>query len=463
MYNPFSTGSTSDSPTQAEHTPGTSRGVATFLRRVLRGEDGASATVQTLVAQALVIAANVVTGIITARALGPNGRGALEAMKVGPVFAASLLMLGLPSALTFTFRRYPGRQSNLLAAALVLGASLSALAAGAGALLLPRWIGQYSPPVVRFAQVLMLSAPLHTLVSITRAALEAQDRFTQSNALSVAIHWGTLALLIGLLATGSLTPMRAAVAYVVTAIAVAWPLWRLFRRLRPRLERLRWALARLTSYSVRSGGVQILGALSVHIDKVLVVGLIAPEAMGLYVVALSAARLLEVVQKATRRVLLPKSASRPVPEVIALTGRAARFNLVLTLTGGAVLAAFAPALLSLVYGPAFADGTLLLRLLVAEVLLSSTAMVLAQAFMALDRPGVVTVLQGLSVGLNVPLMLLFVPPLGIAGAGLSLLVASAVRLGAILACYPLLLGVAPPPFLPTQRDARVLQAFLRSF
>ena len=42
-----------------------------------------------------------VTGMITARALGPSGRGGLAAMIMWPVFLAGVLTFGLPSALIY--------------------------------------------------------------------------------------------------------------------------------------------------------------------------------------------------------------------------------------------------------------------------------------------------------------------------------------------------------------------------
>ena len=72
------------------------------------------AVVQSVGAKVLIIGINALTGIITARALRPEGRGELAAMILWPVFLASALSLGVPSALTFQLKRNPGKQSQLM-------------------------------------------------------------------------------------------------------------------------------------------------------------------------------------------------------------------------------------------------------------------------------------------------------------------------------------------------------------
>ena len=66
------------------------------------------AVIQSVAAKVMIIGINALTGIITARALRPEGRGELAAMILWPVFLASALSLGVPSALTFQLRRNPG-------------------------------------------------------------------------------------------------------------------------------------------------------------------------------------------------------------------------------------------------------------------------------------------------------------------------------------------------------------------
>jgi enterobacterial common antigen flippase len=89
---------------------------------------------------------------------------------------------------------------------------------------------------------------------------------------------------------------------------------------------------------------------------------------------------------------------------------------------------------------------------VVEVVLGCTVSVLAQAFMALGHLSIVTLLQGVGLGLSVPLMLVLIPLYGLTGAGLALLGSTGARLLFILMCFPLVLKVSPPSLLITRQD-----------
>jgi O-antigen/teichoic acid export membrane protein len=93
-----------------------------------------------------------------------------------------------------------------------------------------------------------------------------------------------------------------------------------------------------------------------------------------------------------------------------------------------------------------------LRLLVVEVVLSGTTVVLAQAFMALEKPGIVTFLQGVGLAASLPLLITLIPLYGLAGAGLALVGTTLIRLIFILICYPLVLKTRPPDLLIKRED-----------
>ncbi len=181
------------------------------------------AVLQSVAVKLLIIGVNIVTGIITARALRPEGRGELAAMILWPVFLASVLSLGVPSALTFQLRRNPEKQSQLMGAALLLAILAGALAALLGSLFMRAWIPQYPPRVILFARLSLLSAPIGALLAVGRAGLESRGDFTASNKILIWSPAFTLFCLVALLAAHTMTPFSASLAYVPVGIApLAW-------------------------------------------------------------------------------------------------------------------------------------------------------------------------------------------------------------------------------------------------
>jgi O-antigen/teichoic acid export membrane protein len=416
-----------------------------------------AAVVQSVGTKFFIIAVNAATGILSARALQPVGRGELAAMILWPIFLASALTFGLPSALTFRLRSNPENRSRLLGAALVLATFTGLVGSLAGIIFMQAWIPQYSHQVIQFARLFVLNTPMTAVLMVGRAALESHGDFTASNKLLIIPPALTLFWLIVLWRVGLLTPINAAFAYVVVGIPpFIWMLLRLWRMFQPSFDSFIDSARLLLSYGIRAYGIDLCGTMSMYIDQALVVRALAPQMMGTYVVALSLSRILNAFHASVVMVLFPKAVNQPPDVVRGMTSRAARISTLLTAVAGVGIVSFGPHLLSLLYGREYTGATTVLRILVLEVVLSGATFVLSQAFMALEHPGVVTALQVLGLLFTLPLMLILVPRLGIVGAGLALLVSTTARLIFVLASFPLFLKMRIPNVLPRVEDLRFM-------
>lgn len=413
----------------------------------------ATAFLQSAGAKLLIIGLNAATGILTARALAPAGRGALSAMILWYTILAGVFSLGIPSALTYRLRRHPEQLSDLSGAALVVALAISVVAGAAGFFGLPHWIPQYSPQVLLFARIFLLNTPVAVFVLIGRAALESQGDFTASNISQIGPPSLTLAGLLLLLCSHRFTPVSAACCYVLAGLPpLVWMSYFFHRTVRPRLRHF-WDSARLLlSYGIRSYGIDLCGTLSLYMDQALVVRILQPGLMGTYVVALSLSRMLNVFHGAVAMVLFPRAVSRPAREVLEMTGRAVRMTTFVTTLCGAGIMLVGPRLLVLLYGPEYRGAAIVLRILVIEVVLGGATWVMSQAFMALSRPGVITILQAIGLLLTVPLMVVLVPRFGIEGAALSLLLSTCARFAFVLASFSRFLDMPRPGLLPRRAD-----------
>ncbi len=425
---------------------------------------GVKAIGQTVVARLVIQGLNAGTGILTARLLLPAGRGQLAAITLWSSFLAGLTTFGLPSALIYYIRNRPKQTGELLVNGLAMSTLLSIAAALVGVLSMPHWLHQYPLWAIRSAQWFLLVTPLCSTAFLLRGALEASGSFKMSNMAQLLNPGVTLAILLGLLAVHRFTTFTAALAYILAAFPVfgllAWQGRHLFAGgPRPSVAGSRLLL----SYGIRSYGIDLLGTLALQVDQVLVVSFLTPADLGLYVVVLSLSRMLNVFQLSVVMVLFPKAAGRSTEEAVAMTGRAARMSLLLTGMCALGVAVIGPVLLRLFYGRAYARSALSLRILLAEVTISGCVFVLAQAFMALGRPGTVTLLQAVGLGLSVPLMLLLIPRFGIAGAAISLLLSTCVRFVFLYASFPLFLKIAPPSLMPQRQDFEMLRRAFKPF
>jgi O-antigen/teichoic acid export membrane protein len=423
------------------------------IRWLLKGQDSASSTLQALVSKFLILGTGLVTSILNARFLGPDGRGEQSAMLALVLLMSSLATLGLPVSLIYNLKRYPQDSSKLLGSALLLSTGLGIVSGIIGVVVLPYWLSKYSPEVIQWAQWFMVGVPFSTVAYVGWATLEGREEFSLVNKTRPLQIFVTLGVMLGLVGFNRLVPVTSALAYFLPTIVI--PLWLLpyvWRQVSPRFLSIKTSIQRLLSYGIRAYGIDVLVTLSGQIDQLLVVGLLSPTSMGLYVVALSLSRTLNVFQQAIVMVLFPKVAARSKPEVIASVGQAARLGILLFASVAIVVVPLGSVLISILYGKEFLVTVPVFQILVFEILLSGTAQILIQVFMALEYPGVVTLSQGLGLVCSIPLMTFLIPKYGILGAGLSLLGASSSRLVFILACFPLYLGVSPPRLMLNKSD-----------
>ena len=431
--------------------------VAAPLAPSTPGRHGSRAVAHSILSKIVILGLQAATGIITARALQPAGRGELAAMILWPLFMASVTTLGVPSSLIYYLRHRPEERERLVANGFLMATVMGTGAAMIAALVLPLWLHQYSPSIIRAAEWFLLTVPICSVTLAGRAILEASDEFSTSNAIQTLTPFATLVGLLAFLAVHKLNPYTAAMAYIAASIPTFWLMIGRVRRVGLRRWHCNLTVMKLMlSYGVRSYGIDLLGTLALQVDQVLVVSLLSPSAMGSYVVVLSLSRMLNLFQNSVVMVLFPKAAGRSAEEVVALTGRSVRVSGMITALSGIFVCAMGPMLLRILYGKEYVGAVGALRILVLEVVLSGATFVLAQAFMALGRPGVVTILQAIGLSLSIPMMLWLIPRYGIYGAAVSLLTSTVARLLFIYTGFRMFLKIAPPRLVPVRHDAQLL-------
>lgn len=434
------------------------------LHERARPQQGFRAVTQSIASKAVILALQAGTGILTARELRPWGRGELAAMILWPLLVASVTTLGVPSSLIYFLRHRPEERDRLVSSGFLMAALLGLVAACITTAILPLALHQYSPSIVRAAEWFLITVPICSVTLAGRAVLEASHDFSASNAIQTLTPFATLVGLLVFLALRQFNPYTAGIAYIAASLPAFCLMAYRVRRVCSRPARVHSTVMKLIlGYGIRSYGIDVLGTLALYVDQVLVIGLLSPGAMGSYVVVLSLSRMLNLFQNSVVMVLFPKAAGRPAQEVVDMTGDSVRISGLMTALCGIVVCLAGPTLLRVLYGGEYVAAAGALRILVVEVVLSGATFVLAQAFMALDRPGVVTLLQALGLSLSIPLMLVLIPRFGIYGAAISLLTSTVARLIFVYTAFRFFLKTKPPRIIPAGEDIRLLWSSLMSW
>jgi O-antigen/teichoic acid export membrane protein len=414
---------------------------------------GVKAVAQTVLSRVVIQAFNVFTGIMTARMLMPAGRGELAAITLWSALLAGLTTFGLPTSMIFHIRKFPDRIADMTWNALFLSTVISIVTALVAAVCMPHWLHQYPHWAILAAQWFLLITPVASVTYILRATVEASQNFSSSN-ISQVLNPAAVLTILGLLyAFHRFNTLTASCAYIFAALPpIALLLWRTRSLLQQRTSLSLSTQKLLLSYGVRSYGIDLIGTLALQVDQVLVVSFLHPAELGVYVVMLSLSRVLNVFQASVVAVLFPKATGLSMETTLAMTSRAVRMSSAITILAAFTIGLVGPILLRIFYGQAYTTSINTLRLLLIEVVLSGATLVLAQAFMALGRPGFVTTLQGVGLAICVPMMLLLIPRWGITGAAASLLISTSCRFVMIYISFRVVLKTKAPRLLLKRED-----------
>jgi len=324
---------------------------------------------------------------------------------------------------------------------------------------LPSVAKQYSPAILHVAQLFMLGAPFAVLFNVFNGVLDAQGRFTQSNFSQYGQLILSVVILFSLAIAHHLTPVSSAGTYLGTAILATCWLWTVVRPKFLFADFVETARG-LISYGLRTYVTDLLGVLQVQIDTILVISLLSPSSMGLYAVALSAARVSDLFSGSIVSVLFPKAAALPWREMIELTHRVGRLTFALILPVIALNILAMPFILPAFYGKPFVGAVPVAQILALTFILNGTAYVMSQAFLAAGKPGVIAIIQASGLAFVVPLMLWLIPRFGLLGAAWALVLATFLRAGITMVCFPIVLKAPIPSLLITVNDFRFVKESL---
>lgn len=419
------------------------------LTGLFRPDRAGQAAVQTVLVNIVIQGLNVITGVLTAHALGAAGRGELAAVGLWPQVLAFGMTLGVPPALVLNLRRRSADSANLFGATLCVAPALGVLGALVGVCGLPYWLAGHPPHTVHLAQAYVLSTPLVLMGLMFNGVLQARGDYTRFNLCRTLVPLLTLLLLSGLLVIGRLTPTTAAMAFAAPQLPlIAWLLGHLWRAIGPSFAHVGRATRQLLVAGAHFIGVDLLGTLAGYVDRVVVIAMLGHAEIGIYAVALSLSRVLEVFSAAANAVVFPKACGRPLPEVVEIVGRAVRLTAGITGAVAAIVALLGPVALRLLYGRDFVPAVSAVRILLIEVTLAAITDVLCQAFLATGRANIVTYLKGIGLGVSVMMLILLVPRYGLVGAAVAQVMATTVRLAGVVLAFPLVLKVRVPRVLP---------------
>lgn len=410
----------------------------------------------TLMTTAGVTAISFFTSVITARLLGPEGRGLLSGALLIAMLAANASLMGLANS--FIYHKGAGRAfsyGRFLALSLVFVLGFSLLLGLLG---------------MNFTHEARLHEQLGLILLMTAASAgqgyfyalsQLHDRlhfFNLMRFLLVALNLVFLLVLAAFFAHVDFRDIllaQAIVGLLLTLLGIAWARrHRVWTLAQPAGEPAGWRS--VLGYGASHHGTVMLSLLLVNFDKIALLHLGSIVEYGFYALAFTTSRLIGAVQEAVSTALYSRFAGKDVDELSRHVRIAFRLTFAPMLALAALGAVLSPWLIAWVYGPAFASMAAPFSILLFECVITGASWTLAQRFNAGGRPGLVFMRQCISV-VPVFLALPFLPSQNIHIYLAGLMLGGAVlRLAVTLGLYPLALNERMPQLLPTADDCRAL-------
>ena len=375
--------------------------------------------------------------VVTARALGPDGKGLFSSLTFLSAMVIHLFSAGLgDAAIVFVGQKKATLQRALSA---TLAAGLCSAALGMVVLWLAclvafrgDWADMRTPAVIS-----CLGLPVFLCAYQLSYLLSAQERIPASSAVLGTMNaFTTLGLwifmaLLGLSITGG--ALAGAVGAACGLALAATLIRRSGLSLRPS-----WNTAYVTSalrYGPAVAASYLVSIMLQRADLLLVYALAGARPAGHYSVGLTIGSLVALLPLAISNATFPRIAKLPDDEATELMVRTCRLGIAAAAVGAALMMTVAPIAVPLLFGRAFVPAIGPTLVLVPSGLIWSAQWLLARAWAARGRPRLLMTSFGASLALMVALDLVVVPYFGITGAAVVSLVAPALGLAMCLRTY----------------------------
>lgn len=426
--------------TEAPSGPGRLRAIGsaglTVLAR-LRSERSIRRALATTLAGGLGVQLTLLaTGVLLARALGPENRGYMALLTLVSAIAWQLGGLGIPLGLTFATARVPGAARRIVASlrnAIRVQAGLAVLGAAAALALLTAG----KPGYVQFGAamtVLAIAPAVYQRCGL--GVLQGLRRFRSFNLWRIAPNALFAAVAAGLLVTGTTSFVAYAAAWAVSRSAFAVVTQRAARQAASEAETGEGGAPEPRSI-LKFGRRALFGGSppieNFRIDQSVVALFLAPSALGFYVTALAFTNLPRFIAQSFALVSTPivarQASHRKAKRSMWIFFWASMpFYLAVSIP----LWIAAPELARFFFGPDFAAAGDISRILLVATVLFCARRVLADSSRGAGFPGIGSVAELTALISVVPLLAVCVPTWGVDGVGYALVASSTIALAVLV-------------------------------
>jgi O-antigen/teichoic acid export membrane protein len=415
----------------------------------------------TLLTRVTMLALALVSSMLLARLLGPEGLGLFALVLLLPELARSFGLFGMDQANVVYAGLEPKNRRALVWQSMIVAGVLGSVIALAGIAFFV--LGAPGSQTLIHGPLWLYVVPLAIvpgalLSDCWASIIRGMNHITLLNAVDVGTKAASLALVVAFVGWLRLDVAGAVWAGTVMNVGGVLLMAFLLRHVsiwgRPSFD---WSLwKRTVRFALPAHLSSIMSYLNYRIDQFIIAILLPPAEIGYYVIAVGLAERLWILTGAVAGPLLPHLTNSPTrdPSVAAVVARH-----VLVWTGAACLIIFvlSDVLVRLLYSAEFSPTIAPLRWLLPGIFAFSVGKVLIAELLARKKIMYAVWISTVSTALNIIGNLILIPPMGIAGAALASSVSYTFASAVVVWCYIRETGVPWNTLVPRVSD---LQAYL---
>ncbi|OGD27727.1 MAG: hypothetical protein A2Y56_15850 [Candidatus Aminicenantes bacterium RBG_13_63_10] len=358
--------------------------------------------------------------VLTARALGPGGKGILTLLILIPVLAVTFGRWGIGHALIYYAPREQSRglMFNGFVLNVIMGLAASALTFAFVSWQKDSLFHDVPPRLLAWMSVMVLFFFIYDFMGYL---FVARGQISRRNALYLLFPVAYLVFFaIGVLAMKKGVTGAVAAWSLSIFLAVAIALRMTARSVRRQDLSLNAAqMKRILGYGSRSHPGTMLELLNYRADYLLVNLFAGPAAVGLYSIAANMAEVMWKLPEAVSVVLLPSVARLPPEEARALTARTCRLVLVFVAGASLAILLLRRPIIDILFGAPFRPSAEPLLILLPGFVVFAVWKILAYGLLGQGYPLFYSLTSALAFAVMIALDLALIPRHGIAGAALA--------------------------------------------
>jgi len=378
----------------------------------------------TFSSQILIFAVGLITSIILARTLGPTGKGIYALVILIPAVMLKLGSLGIEAANVYFVgsRQYEPKDvaSNSLLSSILLGLFLILLFLGISYLSAFNNYLNSNQINIFYLWLVVLTIPFSLFSGFLRSIFLGKEEITTFNKINIFQTIIQLVLIVIFLMMLKQGVSGAVNAYILTVIFVFVFIIFLIKKVTEIKVFFNKKLFKDSiGYGVKAYFGNLAQFLNYRLDMFLVALFLTPAAVGYYSIAVGIAEKLWMFPMAIATILFPRVSSIKDEEANNFTPRITRHTVFIIFILALIMAILAKPLIKMLFGLAYFPSVRPLLILLPGIIFLSGTKPLTADMAGRGMPQFGAYSSFISLAVNIPLNLWFIPKWGIAGAAFA--------------------------------------------